>query len=51
MPDKANDVGQTALDLALANQLQDIVRIMEPFVHDPDVQAKIAERWEKRKGA
>ncbi|KAJ7864847.1 ankyrin repeat-containing domain protein [Mycena olivaceomarginata] len=51
MPDKANDVGQTALDLALANQLQDIVSIMEPFVHDPDVRAKIAERWEKRNGA
>lgn len=43
VPDKPNDDGKTAVGLAMENRLSDIVKILEPFVQNPDLQAKIAE--------
>ncbi|KAJ7361074.1 ankyrin repeat-containing domain protein [Mycena albidolilacea] len=43
LPDKPDDDGKTAVGLAMENRLSDIVKILEPFVQNPDLQAKIAE--------
>ncbi|KAJ7819945.1 ankyrin repeat-containing domain protein [Mycena olivaceomarginata] len=43
VPDKPNDDGKTAVGLAMENRLSDIVKILEPFVQNPDLQAKIVE--------
>jgi ankyrin repeat protein len=43
VPDKPNDDGKTAVGLAMENRFSAIVKILEPFVQNPDLQAKIAE--------
>jgi ankyrin repeat protein len=48
VPDKTNDQGQTAVDLALTNGTPEVVKILEPYVQTPALQAKIARWWEKR---
>ncbi|KAJ7689643.1 ankyrin repeat-containing domain protein [Mycena olivaceomarginata] len=48
VPDKTNDRRRTAVDLALTNEMPEVVEILEPYVRTPALQAKIARWWGKR---
>ncbi|KAJ7361119.1 ankyrin repeat-containing domain protein [Mycena albidolilacea] len=48
VPDKTNDQRRTAVDLVLTNGTQEVVKILEPYVQTPALQAKIARWWESR---
>ncbi|KAJ7712479.1 ankyrin repeat-containing domain protein [Mycena olivaceomarginata] len=41
-------LSRTAVDLALTNEMPEVVEILEPYVRTPALQAKIARWWGKR---
>ncbi|KAJ6578779.1 ankyrin repeat-containing domain protein [Mycena vulgaris] len=48
--DEANQRGVAVVDLAMRSRHTEIVKILEPLVQNPNLQAKIAKWWEERKG-
>ncbi|KAF8204217.1 ankyrin repeat-containing domain protein [Mycena galopus ATCC 62051] len=48
-PDKPNQNGETAVDLAMNNGLTEVVDLLELSVRNPGQRARIAEWWEERK--